>query len=85
MLCQHKRPLLPVTPQAALPLCGEAQCDVGSRFQESIGAAKSLCMALRVEHACLLRVRPATSHSLMSTEEPTRAMVLTPQGSSEPS
>jgi hypothetical protein len=42
--------------QGALPLCTTQQCDVTGKFQESIGAAKALCVALRLEHAHLLQV-----------------------------
>ena len=37
--------------QDALPLCASKQCDVTGKFQESISAAKALCVALRLEHS----------------------------------
>ena len=43
--------------QGALPLCTTQQCDVTGKFQQSISAAKALCVALRLEHANLLQVR----------------------------
>lgn len=63
----HIRALLQLTPsgswvcvlQGALPLCATQQCDVTGKFQESIGAAKALCVALRLEHAYLLQVHSA--------------------------
>jgi hypothetical protein len=45
--------------QDALPLCASKQCDVTGKFQESISAAKALCVALRLEHSYLLQVRAA--------------------------
>ena len=46
--------------QDALPLCASTQCDVTGKFQQSINAAKALCVALRLEHAYLLQVRSAS-------------------------
>jgi len=57
---EREDPLHP-PPQDALPLCAEAQCDVGGRYRRSLGAAGALCAALRAEHACLLKVNVLTS------------------------
>jgi hypothetical protein len=55
------RDIIVHTWQGALPLCDSQQCDITSKFQESIDAAKALCVALRLEHANLLQVYFAQS------------------------